>query len=386
MIKLAIVTPVIPTYSETFIKAHLEQLPFDVHHFYSLPQRGYYPIMDGAGQPLSSAQKWFNYLETGFDRFTGERGYGYWLRRRALLNYWQKNGVQAVLAEYGPVGASLAEVCQSAGIPLLVHFHGRDAYHYRTLRRFAAGYRRMFALAHTLFPVSTDMREQLLALGAPPEKLVLNPYGPNEEIFRRCDISANPPHFLAVGRFTEKKAPQLTIRAFARVVAAVPTARLIMIGDGPLYGPCQELAQQLGVAAQIDFLGPQPPAAIAAWHQRVRGLVQHSVRAADGDSEGTPVAILEAMYSGLPVVATRHAGIKDTVVEEETGYLVAEGDWEEMAAKWLELAKNSTLATQMGNQGAIRIRAYFTLVQHLDRLQQQVERAVRNSAGLKNQG
>jgi glycosyltransferase involved in cell wall biosynthesis len=373
---VAIVTPLIPTYSETFISLHLKQLPVQVHHFYSLPKMGYHPIYDGQGKPLSSDWKWINYIETGIDRVFGENGTGYFFRKKAMVAYLKKHNIQAVLAEYGPVGVSVMDVCAQADVPLLVHFHGRDAYHYKTLERYKKQYPKMFQLAHTIFPVSTDMLAQLEGLGAPAEKLVLNPYGPNSALFHYADHLTAPPVFLSVGRFTGKKAPDLTIKAFALTLKDVPEARMIMVGDGPLWAECKTLAQSLGIADQITFAGPKSPAEIAALHHQVRVFVQHSIRAEDGDSEGTPVAILEAMQSGLPVVSTRHAGIKDVVLEGVTGYLVDEGDYEGMAEHMITLAKNNTLAAQMGNQGATRIQEQYTLTQHLDRLYQRIVKAV----------
>lgn len=378
---IAIVTPLQPTYSETFLRAHLERLPFQVHHFYGLPKMGYHPIYDGSGNALSSDQKWFNYLETGIDTFMGEKGWGYTLRRRAMVEYFKKHKIEAVLAEYGPTGTYIMEACKQAKVPMLVHYHGRDAYHYKTIERFGAKYRRMFDFASTILPVSTDMFQQLQNLGAAPEKMLLNPYGPNPNLFNFQDIAANTPIFLTVGRFTAKKAPHLTIQAFARVVASVPEAKMVMLGDGELWEESKNLAKSLGVFDCIDFAGPNKPEQIAAAHHQARAFVQHSVRAADGDSEGTPVAILEAMKSGLPIIATRHAGIKDTVLEGETGFLVNEGDWEGMAEAMLRLAKDATLAAEMGKRGNARVEAHYTMEQHIERLAGAIQSAINVSRG-----
>lgn len=375
---VAIVTPLIPTYSETFLRAHIELLPFKMHHFYALPKMGYHPIYDGSGVPLSSDNKWINYLETGIDTLFAENGWGYILRKKAMLKYFKKHQIKAVLAEYGPTGTYVMDACAEAQIPLLVHYHGRDAYHYKTLQRFGNKYRKMFAFADAVLPVSTDMQQQLLSLGAPPDKLILNPYGPNPNYFSFQDIVANPPVFLTVGRFTAKKAPHHTIRAFARVWAAFPEAKMIMLGDGELWEESKQLAKSLGVYDQIDFAGPRSPKQIAAAHHEVRVFIQHSVRAADGDSEGTPVAILEAMKSGLPIVATRHAGIKDVVLEGETGFLVDEGDWEAMAEAMVQLAKDPAMAAAMGKKGSARANAHYTMEQHIQRLADAIQAAIDN--------
>ncbi|MEA3377274.1 MAG: glycosyltransferase, partial [Chloroflexota bacterium] len=92
-----------------------------------------------------------------------------------------------------------------------------------------------------------------------------------------------------------------------------------------------------------------------------RGFVQHSVQAFSGDSEGTPVAVLEAGASGLPVVATRHAGIPDVVVEGETGFLVDEGDVHAMAEGMVRLASMPDLAGRMGAAARKRIEEHFSM-------------------------
>lgn len=372
---VAIVTPLKPTYSETFLRAHIELLPFRMHHFYALPKMGYHPIYDGNNQPLSSDQKWINYLETGFDRLTGERGWGYFFRKRAMSKYIQDHNIQALLVEYGPTATYVMDVCRQNKLPLIVHFHGRDAYHFKTIQKYGKKYRKLFEHASAIISVSADMSQELIKLGAPAHKLVLNPCTPNT-LFTYHDVSSNPPIFISVGRFAAKKGPEYTIRAFSKVVAEKPDAKLLMLGDGELLATCQQLASALGVDQKIEFLGSCPPAKVAELHHQARVFVQHSRRAEDGDSEGTPVSVVEAMRSGLPVVSTRHAGIKDVVLEGETGFLVDEGDWEGMAAAMLALANNPTLAAEMGKKGHDRVEAHYTMEQHIQRLTDAIQKAI----------
>jgi glycosyltransferase involved in cell wall biosynthesis len=106
-----------------------------------------------------------------------------------------------------------------------------------------------------------------------------------------------------------------------------------------------------------------------------RAFVQHSIRPGDGDSEGTPVAILEAGMSGLPVVSTRHAGIKDVVIHNETGFLVDEGDIDGMAACMLLLARDAAQAATLGARAHHHIRTNFSMDQHIARLSAILEQA-----------
>jgi glycosyltransferase involved in cell wall biosynthesis len=97
-------------------------------------------------------------------------------------------------------------------------------------------------------------------------------------------------------------------------------------------------------------------------------FVQHSVTAPNGDMEGTPVAVLEAGAAGLPVIATRHAGIPDVVIEGETGLLVDEHDVEGMAAMMIRLAEMPETAMEMGSAARKRVREHFSMEQHISLL------------------
>ena len=90
--------------------------------------------------------------------------------------------------------------------------------------------------------------------------------------------------------------------------------------------------------------------------------------APDGDSEGSPVSVVEAQLSGLPVISTRHAGIPEVVVDGETGYLVGEGDVIGMAAFIARLAVDADLAAKLGRSGSIRARSSFTTQHHIDQV------------------
>ena len=108
----------------------------------------------------------------------------------------------------------------------------------------------------------------------------------------------------------------------------------------------------------------------------VRVFVQHSLVAEDRDSEGTPVAVLEAGATGIPVVCTRHAGIADSVVHAETGYLVDERDVSSMAGYMKELARDPGLASAMGARAREYVSRNHSMDAHLRRLWEIIERAI----------
>lgn len=356
------------TYSNTFIQAHIERLPARVHvltyGWYGADGRRYLP----APLHLPYRLAGFSYArQTGALARMGEAAVrlGDFF---TLKHFLQRQQIDVVLAEYGQTGALAVAACTRAGVPLVVHFHGYDAYMHSVLQEYGAAYQRMFAQASAIIAVSRDMEQQLLRLGARRETLFYNPYGVDLTLFANANPAAAPPTFVATGRFVEKKAPHLTLLAFSRVVQQHPDARLVMIGAGELLNACKHLAAALHIAHAVEFRGAQPHHSVAAAMQQARAFVQHSVRAHSGDSEGTPVAVLEAGGAGLPVVATRHAGIRDTVLDGETGLLVDELDVDGMAAHMLRLVNDPLLAAALGQRARNHIASTYGMEQRIRHL------------------
>tara|TARA_B100000073_G_scaffold168612_1_gene139499 strand:- start:1218 stop:1934 length:717 start_codon:yes stop_codon:yes gene_type:complete len=224
-------------------------------------------------------------------------------------------------------------------------------------------------IAAAVIVKSRPMASTLLALGARPERLLVSPSGANPQLFHGSAPEKVPPRLLAVGRFVAKKGPLYTIRSFSKVCQELgdrePNLALWMVGDGPLLKQAQALVVALGLQDRVCFFGVQPQSKVAELMREVRGFVQHSLVAPDGDSEGNPVAVMEAQLSGLPVVATRHAGIPDVVLEGESGFLVDEGDENAMAQAMIRLVLESELSASLGRCGRHHVLKNFTIHNHL---------------------
>ena len=128
-----------------------------------------------------------------------------------------------------------------------------------------------------------------------------------------------------------------------------------------LYEDCKKIVEEQGIEADVLFTGIQSPVDVAQLMRNANVFVQHSVTAANGDKEGTPNTILEAAASGLPVVSTRHAGIKEAVVDGRTGFLVDEHDVASMALRMQQLIDEPQLAIQMGMAGRKHIEDNYDL-------------------------
>ena len=321
--RLCVASPSLSVYSETFIKAHIEQLPFDV-----LTLNGS-KLDQSCGDSIlkqSRLEKLRNYLNKRRGLFCPE---GFVLAKQA--SWLKEERVDVLLAEYGTTGTRLVEACKQAEVPLVVHFHGFDAHSNETVVLLDESYQRMFEYAFAIVAVSRAMVERLVDLGAPREKVHYIPSFVDPEMFVRAKPTQASLSLLSVGRFVEKKAPHLSILAFERVLHDFPNATLELVGEGPLLGASVWLARALGIEKSVIFHGKKDHSWVATAMQRVRGFVQHSVEATSGDCEGTPVAVLEAQCCGVPVVATSHTGIVDVVVSGETGFLSKEGDIDGMA-------------------------------------------------------
>lgn len=364
---VCVVVPELGTVTETFIRAHVDRIPGAVHVVEQRPLR-----LDG--RPLLSVSPAHTLIRKML-RAIAPSGRAKEVTR-ALLKAFKLVKPHVVLAEYGPTGVAVAEACVRCRIPYVVHFHGADASAVGFVERYRQAYHRMFCSAAAIVAVSRPMMQRLRALGAPDYKLHLNCYGVDCDKFRAGRPGDCPPTFLAVGRLVEKKAPHLTLLAFAEVVKACPAAQLRVIGDGPLRPVCESIIRALRLQHAVLLLGPQPSDVVAREMRRSRCFVQHSVTASDGDCEGTPVAILEAGASGLPVVATRHGGIPEVVIHNHSGFLVDEFDVQGMAAHMLALARDARLAEELGSHAREHVQRHFAMEKRIAALWAIIETAV----------
>ncbi len=360
IIRIALIAPSKLGFSETFIQAHREKLNGVVHYLYG----GFMPslydddiliakqrtLAGRVREKIGLSKSRFSFAEINLCRFLKEKK------------------INLVFAEYGPTGAEVLDICKALGIPLVVHFHGFDAHKKDIIELYKERYCAIFSYASFLVSVSKVMSEALIRLGADPQKIILTPCGPNE-VFLKNDFNINSNSFLAVGRFAEKKAPYLTLAAFKLVHDQYPEARLIFAGNGisddDLSDVCFNLSKFWGLSDVVRFVGPVHQPDVVDLMKESFCFVQHSITTRNGDSEGTPVAVMEASLGGLPVVSTLHAGIKDIIKNGETGFLVPEGDVKAMAEYMLQLLNNKEQAMKMGISGRGFIKENYSMKKHI---------------------
>ena len=359
--RVLVLAPTRRARTETFVRANLARLPFVVEACFGDEIPWHEPLKALYGLAVLSS------------KVCTRLG---WLRLATVptslvaMLLVRRHRPDVVMVEFGFHAVRVMELART-GVPLAVHFRGADASAERYVKRLEQRYRRLFQLTSAVIVKNQTMRSRLISLGAQPAQLVISPSGADEQRFQGATPASMPPRFLAVGRFVAKKGPMDTLEAFASLRHLShhgDDCRLVMVGDGPLLPDVRERARQLGLEQMVQFPGVLAPDAVAKEMRRARVFVQHSRTAEDGDEEGCPVSVMEAQLCGLPVVATRHGGIPDVVVDQQTGRLVEEGDRMAMAEAMALLADRPDLAGAWGAAGQRRAQARFTVGHHVEQI------------------
>ncbi|MFC1688672.1 glycosyltransferase [Pseudomonadota bacterium] len=363
-------------HSSSFIRAHIDLLAGD-----KVALTEYYPKLTFNGQQIRyfySQRPFLKKLKKLMPQWLYHRYVTLWEetyegRHDSIAAFMKQHDVDVILAEFGIHGSNICPHARDLGIPLIVHFHGHDAHRDPLLEGFKDRYLAMFDYAYKLISVSHTMTQKLVNMGADPSKIAYNPYGPRQFFYE------NEPDyqktFVAIGRFTDIKAPYLTLMAFKQVLESHPDARLVMGGDGELLETCKTLARTWDIESQVSFPGALHHEQVLELFSHACGFVQHSVVPTYGDSEGTPVAILEAGAAALPVISTRHAGIQDAVVHGQTGFLVKERDIDGMAGYMKMLLDDQGLCKTMGGAAREHIRINYNIERHIACIDQLIAEA-----------
>jgi colanic acid/amylovoran biosynthesis glycosyltransferase len=273
---------------------------------------------------------------------------------------------------FGHIGVHLLPFLRKARLPVIVSFHGADASVDVTRGSHLRPLRRVFDLATLILSRSQAIAESLLELGCPPEKIRLHRTGiPLDRFpFAQRYLPENGQwRFFQACRLIPKKGLETTLRAFAEFHRTHPGARLTVAGEGPLAEPLRELAEDLRIAACVSFPGFVSQAKLRDLFYQSHLFLHPSVTGPDGDREGIPNTILEAMASGLPIAATLHGGIPEAVHQGETGLLVPEQSHDALAAAMAEIAADEARYEAMSAAAARAVAAEWEIHTQTRRLE-----------------
>lgn len=359
--RLLIAYPQPNSYSETFIHNHIKYL-----NPVTTITDGWLPYLDQNKKSIFHFPFSINVLRGALKKYLPSLYFK--IYQQAFKSYLKTNKIDIVLAEYGITASNMIDVCSELKIPLIAHYHGFDAYEYKTIDKYKTAYLNLSNKAEKIIVVSNDMKNELIQLGMDASKMINHPYGVDIEKFKQCFPANNKNIIISVGRFTGKKAPHLVIKSFALVLKEIHDAELWMVGSGEKFEECKLLIQELGLEDKVKLWGVKKPEEISKLLSQAKIFVQHSLRPANGDSEGTPNTVLEASSCGLPIVSTLHAGIKEAVVHNKTGYLVNEGDYESMAKYLIELLQSNERVQEFGQNAREHMIENYSLTNQINKL------------------
>jgi len=378
---VVVMADVFPKLSETFVLAQVQALierGFNVHVLARLrPARG-------AEDQIRGPRPDVVYLEDGAGplRYLPRR-----VRRRLparLQGYAYATilrNAKLVICHFGPNGNQAARELRGYPKPKLwTIFHGYDVSSY-VQRAGGKVYERLFKRGDRFFAVSRLWMRKLEELRAPPSRIHLLRMGVDVK-----QIPFSPSQFdfkaglkiLTVCRLVEKKGTETTLRALAVVRRMRPELRwsFEIVGDGPLAAPLKRLSQDLGLSDHVHFAGPAAPSTIKAKLAQCDLFVLPSVTAANGDMEGVPVALMEAMAAGVLVLSTFHSGIPELVEHGVSGLLTEERDAEGLAENLLRLVDEPELRISMAKAARKKVENEFNQSAIMDEFASELGRAL----------
>ncbi len=263
---------------------------------------------------------------------------------------------------FGHTGVHLLPFIRNWPGPSVVSFHGMDI----MLRDAEPGYNdRLRELLHTLPLVlarSESLARRLTELGAEPEKIRINRTGIPLGDFPFHPRTPPPDgswRLLQASRLIEKKGIDHALRAFTAFREKYPAAVFTIAGDGQQRSSLEALAKELGICNSVNFVGFQNQDQLRALFDKSHIFLHPSQTTGGLDQEGVPNSLLEAMATGLPIVATQHGGIPEAVTDGHDGLLTPERDWQALRDSLFTLASSPTLVGTMSQAAAASVRETF---------------------------
>jgi colanic acid/amylovoran biosynthesis glycosyltransferase len=285
-----------------------------------------------------------------------------WEVRRWLLDLARVDA-EVLHVYFGHVGPQFLPLMKAWRRPVVVSYHGADAGVDMDKPGHRLAQEEVWRLAAQIQCRSQALLDDLKAMGCPEGKLVIQRTGIPLEEWQPLERSAPSDGSWVIcqsGRMIEKKGFDLTLKAFMRVREQWPRARLLCVGDGPLRESLQAQAGEMGLGEVVSFPGFRHGGFLTSDLRAAHVYVHPSRTGVDGNREGVPNALLEAMATEVPCVATRHGGIPEAITDGVSGLLVEENDEEALASAMLGLLADYGAAQELGRRGRVAVVEGFS--------------------------
>ena len=291
---------------------------------------------------------------------------------QVLIKLLKRRPADLMHIYFGHTGVHLLPFIKEWNQPCVVSFHGMDTQRRPQQEGYDAQMQELLEFLPLVLARSRSLMERLVQLGCPREKLRLNRTGiPLDDFpFEQRPMPADGSwHFVQACRLIEKKGLKTALRAFAEFHALNPKSRFQIAGEGPLKAELESLCDGLGLREAVELRGFLAQPQLSALYRESHIFLHPSQMTPDQNQEGVPNSMLEAMATGLPVVATTHGGIPEAVTHEQTGLLVPERNPAALLAALIRITSDSERLYIIGQAASRAVREEFEQAKQIEKLE-----------------
>lgn len=291
---------------------------------------------------------------------------------QVIIKILQRRPADLMHVYFGHTGVHLLPFIREWDKPCVVSFHGMDIQPRPEQEGYDEQMREMLQTAPLILARSRSLIERLQEMGAPAQRLRLNRTGIPLDDFPEIQRTAPANgawRLVQACRLIAKKGLRTALEAFARLHASHPAARFVIAGEGPLRPELEKWIAGLGLTGAVELRGFLSQQELNALYAESHLFLHPSEMTADQNQEGVPNSMLEAMATGLPVVATLHGGIPEAVTHEGNGLLVPERNPAALFEALERLTSSPELLARCGRAAAAAVREEFSQTRAIERLE-----------------
>jgi glycosyltransferase involved in cell wall biosynthesis len=281
---------------------------------------------------------------------------------RSLVDILTKTDARLLHIYFGHIAVHLLPLIRAWNKPSIVSFHGADVMVDMDKPAYRSATRQMLDAVKLVLVRSESLHRAVVDLGCDENKIKLQRTGiPLDEFpFRERNFPQDGDwRFVQAGRLIEKKGLPVTLRTFAIFLGQYPNSTLTIAGEGPLLSRLQGLTRELKIGNHVSFTGFISQEQLRDIFYASHIFLHPSETGPDGNQEGIPNSMLEAMATGLPVFATQHGGIPEAIENGVSGVLVPEHNADELARALINAAQDPEFLSRIGRAGAETVAKKF---------------------------